>query len=101
MNYHKSELFLKDAREQAKKTGYDPSKLSLANDNKHKLVYDSPYGKKKFGLLTYGDFLYYKRFNPVVAEQKRNRFRASHERISKIYQLDKYSPNELAINILW
>jgi hypothetical protein len=28
-------------------------------------------------------------------------FRKSHSAISDKYDLDKYSPNELAINILW
>jgi hypothetical protein len=35
------------------------------------------------------------------AAKKRKVFRESHEAISKINKLDRYSPNELAINILW
>ena len=35
------------------------------------------------------------------AQKKRKVFRDSHERISELRKLDKFSPNELAINILW
>jgi hypothetical protein len=99
--YHKSELFLKDAKEAAKRNGYDPDKLSLATNGINKLTYDSPNGIKHFGRLGYGDFLYYKRYDPGIADQKRRVFRASHSEISRIHRLNKYSPNELAINILW
>jgi hypothetical protein len=35
------------------------------------------------------------------ASKKRKTFRESHEAISRIHKLDRYSANELAINILW
>jgi hypothetical protein len=99
--YHKSKQFLQAARASAGATGYDPSKLFIATDDIHKLTYISPEGVKHFGRRGYGDFLYYKRFTPNLADFKRRIFRASHEQISKIHHLGKYSPNELAINILW
>jgi len=99
--YHRSQQFLEDARKAAKATGYDPDKLTLATNGKNKLTYDSPEGIKHFGLLGYGDFNYYKRFDPGIAEQKRRIFRASHGEISRIHRLNRFSPNELAINILW
>jgi hypothetical protein len=99
--YHKSDLFLKDARENAQNRGYDPDKLSIATDGIHKLTYDSPNGIRHFGRRGYGDYLYYSRYEPQIAKRKRIVFRRSHGAISRIYQLDKYSPNELAINILW
>lgn len=101
IKYFKSNLFLQDAKENARRNGYDPSKLELSDDNIHKLIYHSPEGLKRFGRLNYGDYLYYKRFNPQIAEQKRHVFRSSHGAMSKIYNLNKYSPNELSINILW
>jgi len=99
--YHKSPLFLSDARKSASARGYDPEKLVLATDGVHKLTYDSPQGIRHFGRRKYGDFLYYSRFQPEIARVKRLRFRQSHKAISRMYNLDKYSPNELAINILW
>jgi hypothetical protein len=99
--YHKSDLFLNDARKTAEARGYDPNKLTLSTNGIHKLSYDSPDGIKHFGRLGYGDFLYYSRYEPTIANRKRIVFRRSHGAISKIHKLGKYSPNELAINILW
>jgi hypothetical protein len=99
--YHKSKQFLADAKRQAVRSGYNPDFLQLGTDGKHKLTYHSPEGIKHFGLLGYGDFLYYKRYEPKIARQKRYTFRTSHKEITKLHHLGKYSPNELAINILW
>jgi membrane-bound lytic murein transglycosylase MltF len=99
--YHTSNEFLEDARKVAQRRGYDPDKLSLATDRVHKLTYDSPQGIRHFGRRGYGDFLYYSKYEPDIANRKRMVFRRSHGAISRIHQLDKYSPNELAINILW
>jgi DNA adenine methylase len=99
--------YLTVAKNQARKTGYDPDKLSYASDGDHKLIYDSPQGIKKFGKAGYGDFIiwsYLERMGKVpkgTAAEKRKRFRTSHGQMSKDYGLTKYSPNELAINILW
>ena len=100
-SYHKSDLFLRDAKRNAKARGYNPDLLELASDGVHKLTYNSPKGIRHFGRRGYGDFLYYSRYVPEIAAKKRLRFRASHKAISQIHNLDKYSPNELAINILW
>jgi hypothetical protein len=99
--FSKSQEFLHKARAIASKRGYDPNKLELANDNNHKLTYYSPKGIKHFGKLGYGDYIWYSKIDPELAEKKRRTFRLSHSVISKHFHLDKYSPNELAINILW
>jgi hypothetical protein len=101
------ETYLKNAKKRAKEEGYDPKLLSLANNNDNKLRYESPDGVKYFGKAGYGDFLIwsFKERNKEVpvgfADKKRNVFRKSHGAMSKKYNLGKYSPNELAINILW
>ena len=100
-DYHKSKLFLQDAKIVARRRGYNPDFLELSEDGQHKLLYRSPDGIKRFGRVGYGDYLYYKRFEPAIANQKRKVFRTSHKEISRIHKLGKYSPNELAINILW
>lgn len=99
--YHNSSEFLAAARRAAARTGYDPSKLTLAKDGVHKLTYDSPEGIKHFGRKGYGDYLWYKSHDPTLAQQKRHVFRTSHGEMSRIHKLGKYSANELAINILW
>jgi hypothetical protein len=99
--YHKSKQFLKHAKARALAMGYNPDFLELASDGKHKLTYHSPEGVKHFGLAGYGDYLYYKRYEPKIAKQKRSVFRTSHKAMTRLYGLGKYSPNELAINILW
>ena len=99
--YHTSSLFLEDAKKAATRQGYDAGKLSLATDGVHKLSYQSPEGLKHFGALGYGDGLYYKRFEPHIAEKKRMVFRRSHRAISRLHGLGKYSSNELSLSILW
>jgi hypothetical protein len=101
------ESYLQVAQKVAKREGYDPKKLSFANNNDNKLVYDSPEGKKYFGKAGYGDYIIwlFKERNDEVkkgyADVKRNVFRKSHNKISELYNLGKYSPNELALKILW
>jgi hypothetical protein len=99
--FHKSDEFLSKARATAKSRGYDPDKLELATNGVNKLTYNSPKGVKHFGRLGYGDFLWYSTYDTVLADKKKAVFRRSHSAISDKYDLDKYSPNELAINILW
>ena len=101
------EKYIKDAKKEALKEGYDPNKLSYAYNNDNKLKYESPEGIKYFGKAGYGDFLIWslkEKRNEVkkgYANMKRNIFRKSHGEITKMYNLDKFSPNELAIKILW
>jgi hypothetical protein len=99
--FQTSEAYLASAKRRASANGYDPRALDLARDGTHKLVYQSPMGKVKFGRLGYGDHIYYSKFEPEIAEQKRNTFQKSHGAISRIHNLGKYSANELALNILW
>lgn len=99
--------YLDKAKKVAEKEGYDPNKLSLANNNDNKLKYESPEGIKYFGKAGYGDYLIwtFKENKGLVKEgyarMKRNVFRKSHGEMSKMYHLGKYSPNELSIRILW
>ncbi len=93
--------YLTEAKRKARETGYDPDKLFVAKDGVHKLEYHSPEGIKKFGRLGYGDHIMYSKTDKELAEKKRNVFRKSHGAITKKYNLGKYSPNELSINILW
>ena len=101
------EDYLKEAKKLAKESGYDPNKISLAMNNDNKLKYETPDGIEYFGKAGYGDFIIWshKERNKQVplgtADKKRNTFRKSHGAMTKKYKLGKFSPNELAINIIW
>jgi len=101
------ESYIDIAKRVAKREGYDPEKLSFANNNDNKLKYEAPDGVKYFGKAGYGDYIIwlFKERNKHVpvgyADKKRNTFRKSHGAMTKKYKLGKFSPNELAVNILW
>ena len=99
--------YLAHAKMMATKHGYRSDLLSFAKDGDHKLKYESPHGTKYFGKAGYGDYIIYlymeheQKVERGYAEKKRKIFRDSHDRLSEIRKLDKFSPNELAINLLW
>lgn len=90
--------YLKQAKAYAKKAGYkDASSLKLADDGKHKLELRGV----KFGSITNNDFIIYKQHFPALAEKKRKQYLARAKKIKGDWAKNKYSPNSLAINILW
>lgn len=96
------EQYMEAASKSAKKTDYDPSKLEMASDGDHKLTYTTPEGKVvPFGKVDYNDFLIYTLTNNKFADKYRNAYRARATKIKGDWESDKYSPNNLAINILW
>jgi len=101
------EDYLKEMKKKAKNSGYKPANLSWCLDDVHKLQYLSPEGVKKFGRVGYKDFYIYQQLEKKgevpegYANTMKNRFRKSHGEITKKHNLNKYSPNELSINILW
>jgi hypothetical protein len=99
--------YLSHAKMMALSRGYNPDLLSFAEDNNHKLKYESPKGIVRFGKANYGDYIIYQFMEKMgdvergFAKKKRRVFRASHSEISRIHHLDKYSPNEMSINVIW
>jgi hypothetical protein len=90
--------YLKQAKAYAKKAGYkDASSLKLADDGKHKLILRGV----KFGSINNNDYIIYKQHFPSIADKKRNQYLARACKIRGDWAKDKYSPNSLAINILW
>lgn len=91
------------ARAAAKRTGYDSRALEFSDDGVHKLmIYDDEGRLRRFGRVGYGDFIIHSMTGAQsVADSKRRRFRKSHMAIKGDWKDDKYSPNWLAINILW
>lgn len=90
--------YLKQAKKFAKKAGYkDWNSLLLANDGKHKLILRGV----KFGSIKNNDYIIYKQHFASVAEKKRKQYLARATKIKGDWAKDRYSPNSLAINILW
>lgn len=100
--------YLKEARRRAEENGYDPEAVSIAEDGIHKLNYTTPTGKKvSFGRVGYGDFILWSMLEKEgevpsgTALQKQRVFHASHEAMGGKWKSDLYSPNNLALNVLW
>ena len=91
----------------AKEFGYNSNDLEFSDDGVHKLQIKSPYGIVKFGASDYNDFIIYtflETINEVpegTALKKRKRFHNSHSKIKGKWKNDDYSPNNLALRILW
>lgn len=93
--------YLKKARAAAKRHGYKEP-VEFADDGIHKLMMRSPDGRiHKFGRVGYGDFIIYSHTDTALAESKQRRFHASHTKIKGDWAADPYSPNNLALRILW
>jgi hypothetical protein len=95
------QTYMTAARAAANREGYDGDRLFLAEDNKHKLVYDGKHGIRKFGKVGYGDYLIYSlspKFEKKYADKQRLSY---HQRFNKSKLYEKDSPYILAIKILW
>lgn len=101
--YMNKELYLKIARQIAKRNKYNPKLLELANDGKHKLVYNGV----KFGSLLNNDYIIYsylaKRgdITQKEADEHRRKYLARATKIKGNWKDNIESPNNLAIRILW
>lgn len=100
--------YMTEVRRRAKAHGYDPQAVSYANDGIHKLAYSTPSGRTvKFGREGYGDHILYLMLEDEgkvpkgTASTKRRVFRKSHEAIKGKWREDKFSPNMLALSLLW
>lgn len=94
--------YMKAAMKAAKENDYDPSKLEMSSDGDHKLIYNTPEGKAvPFGKVDYNDYIIYTLTKNQYADKYRKAYRARATKIKGDWESDKYSPNNLAINILW
>jgi hypothetical protein len=98
--------YLRSVGRKAKEHGYPP--FQLATDGKHKLEIRTPQGRLvRFGRLGYGDYILYTSLEAQgkspkgFAEQKRSGFQNSHTKIKGNWKSNDYSPNNLALRILW
>lgn len=102
----KDDAYLTLARKKARDAGIE-GRITYA-PKPHKLQIETPDGRVvKFGRQGYGDHLLWSRAEAEgkvpkgTADTKRRQYRARATRIKGDWKKDKYSPNNLAINILW
>jgi len=97
------DIYMKKAKELAKASGYDPEKLSMSEDENHKLCYDGVC----FGKIDYYDYIIYSWLESKgelpegTADKKRKAYRARASKARGDWKSNRNSPNNLAINILW
>ena len=103
-------VYLKKAQKAARDAGYGNGAklLGFATDGVHKLAMPNEDGKLiLFGRVGYGDFLIWshleasKKAPQGTASKKRNVFQKSHSQIRGNWKNDPFSPNNLALKILW
>lgn len=102
------EEYLKRARASAKRHGLPYKLLGYADDNKHKLQIPDPDGKIiRFGRKGYGDFIIWSALEASgkvakgMAEKKKYVFHKSHSKIKGDWRQNAFSPNNLALKVLW
>lgn len=94
--------YLKKAKQFAKKAGYNPKHLTLAEDGKHKLSMKQPDGSNVFfGSVGNGDFILWSKQNQMDGQKKRKAYLARATKIKGDWKDNKFSKNTLAISILW
>jgi len=100
--------YLEEAKRRAKAHGYPSKLLGFSHLPGHKLAIPDSEGKMiHFGKPGYGDFLLWshsERTGSVpkgTAEAKRRRFQASHTKMPGDWKGNPFSPNNLALHILW
>ena len=100
--------YLKDIQKKAIAIGIDPKDVSLAEDGIHKIEVIKPDGKVvRLGRKGYGDLLLWSDLEEKgdvaqgYAEQKQKVFRTSHLAMKGDWKTKKYSPNNLALALLW
>lgn len=102
------EEYLSRVRAKAKSAGYPYKLLGFSDDGVHKFQIPNAEGKIiRFGRDGYGDFIIWSALEASgktkkgMADQKRRVFHKSHTKIKGDWRSDLFSPNNLALKILW
>jgi hypothetical protein len=100
--------YLKEAQERAKEAGLPYKLLGFADDGDHKLSIPNAEGQmRKFGKVGYRDSLIWSHLEKAqkvpkgTADAKKKTFQRSHSAIKGDWKADPFSPNNLALKILW
>ena len=101
-------LYLKEAQRRAKLAGLPYKLLGFSDDGVHKLAIPDADGRMiRFGRVGYGDHLVWAHLEKIkkvpmgTADAKRNTFHKSHSAIKGDWKSNPFSPNNLALKILW
>jgi hypothetical protein len=101
-------LYLKEAQRRAKDAGLPYKVLGFSDDGDHKLSIPNADGRMiRFGKVGYGDHLIWSHLEQMksvpmgTADAKRNTFQKSHSAIKGDWKKDPFSPNSLALKVLW
>jgi len=96
------DAFLREARKAAKKAKLNWQSLRLSDKAGKKLMITAPDGRTvHFGAKGMGDYIHYRLAGDPTADQHRQRYRARATKIRGDWAKDPYSPNSLAIAVLW
>lgn len=100
--------YLTAVRKAAQESGYDPRALEFSDTDDKKLRMWDDQGKPvHFGAVGYNDFILWSFLEhkgdapPGQALKKRNVFQRSHSKIKGDWKSNRFSPNSLALSILW
>ena len=100
--------YLKEAQRRAKAHKYPYKLLGFSTDTVHKLAIPDHSGKMiRFGRVGYGDHLIYEHLEKHgkvprgTASSKQNTFQKSHSKMKGAWRENQFSPNNLALRILW
>jgi len=100
--------YLNEAKRRAKAYKYPSKLLGFAQDGVHKLAIPDENGRMvAFGKVGYGDHLIYSHMEASqkvpsgTASKKQNTFQKSHSKMKGDWQKNPFSPNNLALKILW
>lgn len=99
--------YLKVAKKHAEMYDINPKNLYFSDKPKYKLYYDNNGKYIYFGANLYGDFIIYLfleelgKVERYTARKKQQLYRKRATRIKGNWKNDKFSKNNLAINILW
>lgn len=94
--------YLTEAVKKANAKGLKGSLLGFSDDAKHKLQIATPDGKiVRFGAVSLGDYILYSLSGDPEAEAHRKAYLARATKIRGDWAKDSYSPNSLAIAVLW
>jgi hypothetical protein len=100
--------YLSRVRAKARAAGYPYKLLGYSDDKIHKFQIPNESGKIiRFGRVGYGDYIIWSALEASgkakkgMANQKRRVFHNSHSKIKGDWRSDLFSPNNLALKILW
>jgi hypothetical protein len=94
--------YLKKAQTKAKQFGLAYKHLGFSNDDTHKLQIPNASGTLvRFGSVGLGDHILYTLSGDSSADEHRRRYLARATKIKGDWKKERYSPNNLAIHILW